>query len=57
MRILDERDLEPPSDLNFDFTGYFVRHHSYYALAKLTVYTKGKTPDETRDEILGRMRL
>lgn len=57
LRILKERDAEPPADLNFDFNGYFLRHRSYYALAKLIVYTKGKTPEETRDEILGRATL
>ena len=55
LRILRERDPNPPADLNFDFNAYFVRHGSYYVLAKLIVYTKGKTPEETRDEILARV--
>ena len=55
LRILAERDAEPPADANFDFNGYFIRHRSYYALAKVIVYTEGKTPEETRDEILRRV--
>jgi hypothetical protein len=31
----------------------FVRHHSNYDLAKHIVYTEGKTPEETSDEVLG----
>jgi shikimate kinase len=30
----------------------FVRHHSNYDLARYIAYTKGKTPEQTRDEIL-----
>lgn len=52
LRILRERDTDPPSDLNFDFNAHFLNHHSYYDLAKFTVYTGGKTPEKTRDEIL-----
>jgi len=33
---------------------HFVRHHSSYELAKYTVYTKGKSPEETCAEILNR---
>jgi shikimate kinase len=57
VRILAERDTDLPSDLNFDFNAYFLGHRSYYALARLTVYTKGRTPEETRDEILARVSL
>jgi shikimate kinase len=38
-----------------DFNGHFVRHHSNHDLAKLFVYTKGKTPEETCEEILARI--
>jgi shikimate kinase len=31
---------------------HYVKHHSNHVLAKHTVYTKGKTPLETRDEVL-----
>jgi shikimate kinase len=52
LRILGERDSEPPSDLNFDFNAHFLDQHSYYDLAKFTVHTKGKSPEETCTEIL-----
>jgi len=52
LRILRERDTNPPLDLNFDFNAHFLNHHSYYDLAKFTVYTSGKTPAETCEEIL-----
>ncbi len=56
-RILMERDTDPPADLHFDLLGYYLRHHSYYDLAKFTVYTAGKTPGETCEEILGLANL
>jgi hypothetical protein len=34
----------------------FLHHHSYYDLATITVYTKGKTPEETCEEILERIK-
>ncbi len=37
-----------------DVNSHFVRHHSNYDLAKHTVYTKGRTPEETRHEIIER---
>jgi shikimate kinase len=52
LQILQQRDSEPPSDLNFDFNGHFLAHHGYYDLAKFTVYTKGRTPTETCAEIV-----
>lgn len=52
LQILKERDSNPPQDLTFDFNSHFLSHHSYYDLAKSTVYTKGKTPEKTCDEIL-----
>lgn len=36
----------------FDFHEHFVRHPSNHALATFTVYTKDRTPEQTRDEIL-----
>jgi shikimate kinase len=44
-----------PSGEDFDFHEHFVKHHSNHDLAKIVVYTKGKTPEETRDEILSRI--
>jgi hypothetical protein len=31
---------------------HFVKHSSNYKLAKFIVYTKTKTPEETRNDIL-----
>jgi hypothetical protein len=57
VRILAERDEHPPRDLYFDINAHFLRHHSYYNLAKITVYTKGRTPEETCQEILERVKM
>src|ERR1051325_2390846 len=38
-------------DNDVDFVEHFVKHHSNHDLAKMVVYTKGKTPEQTRDEI------
>ncbi len=35
-----------------ELTRHLITHHSSHALATLTVYTEGKTPEETRDEIV-----
>jgi shikimate kinase len=55
--ILKERDSNPPADLTMDLNTRFLRHHSYYDLARITVYTRGKTPEETCEEILARVKL
>ena len=57
VQILNERAGRdgPPDD--FDINEHFVRHHSNYDLAKVIAYTKGKSPEETRDEILSRVEL
>jgi adenylate kinase family enzyme len=49
--ILHERDGESVRN-GFDFHEHFTKHHSNHDLAKFVVYTKGKTPEETCDEIL-----
>ncbi len=38
-----------------DLNEYCVRHPSNHLLAKLVVYTKGKTPEETCDEVMARV--
>ena len=48
--ILNERTNGYVSN-GFDFHENFVRSHCNYELAKHTVYTKGKTPEETCGEI------
>ncbi len=39
-----------------DMNAYFVRHHANTDLAKIVVYTQAKTPDETCDEIIGKLK-
>jgi len=56
-RILAERDPSPPKDIHFDLLAYYLNHPTYAALAKITVYTTGKTPEETCEEILDRVNL
>ena len=51
IEILNERNRELPKGTS-DINAFFVRHPSNYQLAKFTVYTKGKTPPETHEEIL-----
>ena len=53
LQILKARDTDPPTDLNFDFNRHFLERGFYQQLAKHTVFTKGRLPEETRDEILG----
>lgn len=38
--------------IGFDIDEHFLRHPSNFELAKLTVYTKNETPEQTRDKIL-----
>ena len=40
-----------------DVNEFFVKHRSNAELATITVYTKGKTPEETRDEVLQAAQL
>jgi hypothetical protein len=49
--MLRERNWDGLAD-GFDFHEHFVKHHSNHGLAKKMVYTKGKSPEETRDEII-----
>jgi shikimate kinase len=51
IQILNERNEYIP-DGTLNINEYFVKHNSNYELAKFTIYTKGKTPDETCNEIL-----
>ena len=56
IRILHERRNTNPGE-GFDLNAHFVKHHSNCDLAKHIVYTKDKTPEETRDEILSLVGL
>jgi shikimate kinase len=49
--ILNERE-EWLKDMNPNINEHFIKHHSNYDLAKHVVYTKGKSPEDTCDEIL-----
>ncbi|BCL37259.1 shikimate kinase [Nostoc sp. MS1] len=51
IKIIKER-IGEFQDGEMDLHEYFVKHPANYKLAKILVYTKGKTPEETRDEIL-----
>jgi shikimate kinase len=44
------------SDEQREVNEHFIRHHSNYDLAKFIVYTEGKTPEETCEEILNWLR-
>lgn len=57
LRILQDRDTEPPADLNFDFNRHFLTRGFYQQIAKHTVFTQGRSPIETRDEILNLLVL
>lgn len=45
IRILNEREYHP-------INRHFVEHESNYKLAKHIIYTKGKTPEESANEII-----
>ena len=51
LQILNQRNKDLPEDIR-NTNEHFVRHRSNYALAKFTVYTQGKTPEETSRESL-----
>lgn len=51
IQILNERN-QHVSDGSLNINEHFVRHPSNYRLAKFTVYTKAKAPEETCREIL-----
>lgn len=38
-----------------DYEELYVRHHSNFQLAQVVAYTKDKTPEQTRDEIIARL--
>lgn len=55
MRILNAR-VDYEVDSHREVNEHFVWHHSNYDLAKLIVYTKDKTPEETCEEIVNWLR-
>lgn len=57
VRVLREREQERRLNRHFlgehfDYFGLWVRSRCNYDLAKITVYTEGKTPEQTADEVL-----
>ena len=41
----------------FNVNAHFIKHPSNHQLAKMVVYTKGKTPEETCEEILQKIEI
>jgi hypothetical protein len=39
----------------FELNEYFVKHPSNYQLAKLTIYTKDKSPEKICDELMPKL--
>ncbi len=52
LKILQEREINPPADLKFDINAHFLHHPGYGSLAKHIIYTKNKTPEQTCSEVL-----
>jgi len=59
IQILFERQqhLAPPSDRSIirSILEHHVRNHSNHDLAKMVIYTKDNSPEETRDQIVDRL--
>jgi shikimate kinase len=53
IRTLDERGRLLVNGM--EINELFVRHHSNHDLARIRVYTNGKTPEATRDEIIAQL--
>jgi shikimate kinase len=60
-RVLQERNRDNEwlnefrAQSGYDPNEHFLRHRSNFDLARIIVYTEGKSPEETRDEILSRI--
>lgn len=52
IRVLHTRYGGGPPPGEFDLNSHFIRHRSNYDLAKVVIYTEGRTPEETCDSIL-----
>jgi hypothetical protein len=50
IRILNARDEYDSQDQR-EVNEHFIRHHSYYDLAKHIIYTKDKDPDQVANEV------
>lgn len=56
IRILRQRDTNPPADLKFDINAHFLQRPGYRVLAKYTIYTQGETPEQSCAEALKLLR-
>jgi shikimate kinase len=56
IQMLTEAEREFTDEL-FTLNRYFVEHPSNHQLAKLVIYTKQKTPEETCDEIVQKIAV
>lgn len=57
-RLLIKRpDLTEHVDEMMELDRTFIEHHSNYDLARIVVYNKGKSPHQTCDEIIGKLKL
>lgn len=54
IQILSARESNPHPEI-VEMNEHFVRHHSNHDLARITVYTKGKSPDETCEDIVSQL--
>jgi adenylate kinase family enzyme len=45
------------AETGVDYEELYVKHHSNFQLAQVVVYTAGKSPEETRDEIIRLLEL
>jgi hypothetical protein len=54
-RILSERNGFVPAPGRLNPIEHMVHHPSSFELARLVVYTEGRSPEQTRDEILSRI--
>lgn len=45
------------AETGVDYEELYVRHRSNFELARAVVYTEGRTPEQTRDEIIERLSL
>ncbi|MFL5732521.1 MAG: shikimate kinase [Chloroflexia bacterium] len=57
IRVLRERERERQANPRFlseefDWFGYWVNSHCNYDLAKITIYTEGKTSEQSAEELL-----
>jgi shikimate kinase len=61
VQILTERQLTmaPPEDHSVirGLIEHHVKHHSNHELSNIVIYTKGKTPQETCEELIDRLKL